>query len=134
MKGAIITGKFKMRKGQVLHVGIGQKGTGSYGCGAGGTFVISKKCDGTFAPLVVAGGAGGDYKQKKHVNCNAQLKEYGNAAPGGEHNMNIGSSGISGDSSHYNGGAGYLTDPPGATDNYPKCFTSGLTGGYRLFF
>jgi len=120
-----------MRKGDNLKIGIGQRY--DTGRGAGGTFVVTKKSDGTFAPLVVAGGAGGSYNATKQSYCDAQLEEFGNG-PAGQNNMNIGSSGISGDSNAYNAGAGYQSDPPGATSDYPRCFASGLTGGNRNIY
>jgi len=116
-----------MRKGDKLQIGIGQKEKGS-ARGAGGTFVVTKKSDGTFAPLVVAGGAGGNYTGTGTKQSDAQLEEFGNG-PNGQNNMDIGSSGISGDSNEYNGGAGYQSDPPGATADHPRCFASGLIGG-----
>ena len=122
-----------MRKGDQLNIGIGQKGY-DYDCGAGGTFVVCKKSDGTFAPLIVAGGAGGGSKTTSYVNCrDAQLEEFGNG-PDGQNNINIGSSGISGHRSHYTAGAGYQSDPPGAGSNHPRCFGSGLIGGSRNIY
>ena len=121
-----------MRKGDKLSIGIGQKATYS-GPGAGGTFVVTKKSDGTFVPLVVAGGAGGSENATKQSYCDAQLEEFGNG-PSGQNNMDIGSSGNSGDNNNYNGGAGYQSDPPGATAEYPRCFASGLAGGYRNIY
>ena len=121
-----------MRKGDNLNIGIGQKGEHDGG-GAGGTFVETKKSDGTFAPLVVAGGAGGSWNGNKQSYCDAQLEEFGNG-PDGQNNMNIGSSGNSGDGSYYNAGAGYQSDPPEATVNHPRCFASGLIGGYRSIY
>jgi len=121
-----------MRKGDNLNIGIGQKGQYG-GCGAGGTFVVTKKTDGTFAPLVVAGGAGGNKNETKQSCCDAQLEEFGNG-PSGRNNMDIGSSGISGHSNNYNGGAGYQSDPPGAGSNHPRCFASGLIGGNRNIY
>ena len=121
-----------MRKGDQLNIGIGQKGDYD-GSGAGGTFVVTKKSDGTFSPLVVAGGAGGSEDDIKRSYCDAQLEEFGNG-PAGQNNMDIGSSGISGDNNNYNGGAGYQSDPPGATAEYPRCFASGLAGGSRNIY
>ena len=120
-----------MRKGDHLHIAIGQEGIGKGGgSGAGGTFVVTKKSDGTFAPLVVAGGAGG--KLNGTPECNAQTEEFGNG-PSGDNNMDIGSSGKSGDIDYYNGGAGYKSNPPGALGQaktiHPLCFDSGLIGG-----
>jgi len=120
-----------MRKGDQLNIAIGQMGE-DYGCGAGGTFVVIKKADGTFSPLVVAGGAGGNYKETEEPDCDAQLEEFGNG-PSGQHNMDIGSSGESGDSDKYNAGAGYESDAPRATYDYPRCFYSGLVGGEHSY-
>jgi len=117
-----------MRKGDSLQIGIGQKPHGP-SSGAGGTFVVTKKSNGTFALLVVAGGAGGNCHRKESY-CDAQLEEFGNG-PSGQNNMDIGSSSKSGDIKYYNGGAGYQSDPPGATADHPRCFASGLIGGRR---
>ena len=116
-----------MLKGDHLQIGIGQKPNGR-SSGAGATFVVNKNSDGTFAPLVIAGGAGGSRNYTTQYYLDAQLEEFGNG-PNGQNNMDIGSSGISGDSNEYNGGAGYQSDPPGATADHPRCFASGLIGG-----
>ena len=122
---------------EVVHVAIGQRG--EHGSGSGGTFVIREYSDGSFEPIVIAGGAGGydaeatDYDGETKewcdgiCNCaNAQLNQYGNGCTkAGEINTNIGGDGVC------NGGAGYKTDPPNTKENDPKSFQGGLEGGYH---
>ena len=63
--------------------------------------MVKQNSDGTFKPLVIAGGAGGDYNDEDVVMevlhnpcCNAQPdNEYGNGSRSGEFNIDIGSSG-----------------------------------------
>ena len=119
-----------MKKDEVLHVAIGQKG--SVGGGSGGTFVIREALDGSFEPIVIAGGAGEDWGGNGDEWCNAQLNEFGNGTKSGERNNNIGGSGEGGDADDYNGGAGYKTNRPDSTENDPKCFQDGLQGGGYL--
>ena len=61
---------------------------------------------------------------------NAQLNEFGNGSEPRERNNHIGGSGKSGVTYGYSGGAGYKTNAPNSTENYPKCFQDGLQGGY----
>ena len=119
-----------MEKDEVLHVAIGQKGC-PYS-GSGGTFVIRECYNGSFEPIVIAGGAGGDLHGTASEWCNAQLNEVGNGSISGETNNNIGGSGNNVlRSTYYNGGAGYKTNVPNLTKNCPKCFQDGLQGGYN---
>ena len=66
--------------------------------------MVKQNSDGTFKPLVIAGGAGGawDDDQGEPLNspcCNAKPdNEYGNGSIPGEFNIDIGSSGKPGDS------------------------------------
>ena len=116
-----------LKKEEVLHVAIGQKGIRV--SGSGGTFVIREFSNGSFEPIVIAGGAGGDGGQIGHEWCNAQLNEFGNGSKSGEINNNIGGSGKSSHIDSYNGGAGYKTNARNSTEYYPKCFQDGLQGG-----
>jgi len=116
-----------LKKDEVLHVAIGQKGSPS--SGSGGTFVIRECSNGSFEPLVIAGGAGGDIYKKANEWCNAQLNEFGNGSKSGEINNTIGGSGKSSHIDSYNGGAGYKTNARNSTEYYPKCFQDGLQGG-----
>jgi len=117
-----------LKKEDVLHVAIGQRG--SLSTGSGGTFVVRECSNGSFEPIVIAGGAGGDYYGSGYKWCNARLNEFGNGSKSGERNNNIGGSGTSGDPHDYNGGAGYKTNPPNSKQYYPKCFQNGLQGCY----
>ena len=119
-----------MKQDDVLHVAIGQKGE-QLVTGSGGTFVIRECSNGSFEPIVIAGGAGANLAKKSTEWYNAQLNEFGNGSKSGERNDNIGGSGKSGGTHIYNGGAGYKTNPPNSTDDSPKCFQDGLQGGYN---
>ena len=62
--------------------------------------MVKRNSDGTFKPLIIAGGAGGDCnedgvdKPLKGPCCNAKPdNEYGNGSKPGELNIDIGSSG-----------------------------------------
>ena len=121
-KGAVLSGKFKLEKGSVLHIAVGQKGE-YCGSGSGGTFVIKQASDNSLTPLVIAGGAGGDRNSTRKCWCHAQPNEYGNG-PSANSNRNIGSSG-SGD----NGGAGFYLDGANIQSDLSKCFKNGITGG-----
>jgi len=116
-----------LKKDEVLHVAIGQRG--SFTSGSGGTFVIRECSNGSFDPIVIAGGAGGDPFKNKNPWCNAQLSTFGNGSKYGVINKNIGGSGKSSQTDGYNGGAGYKTNASNSTENYPKCFQDGLQGG-----
>jgi len=121
LQGAILTAILDLKTDEVLHIAIGQKGD-EYS-GSGGTFVIRECANGSFEPIVISGGAGGDYYKKANEWCNAQLNEFGNGSKSGEINNNIGGSGTT-------GGAGYKTDAPKfSKGNCPKCFQGGLQGG-----
>jgi len=131
LQGAILAAKVILKTDQVLHVAIGQMGCPH--SGSGGTFVIRECSDGSFEPIVIAGGAGGDYYKKADEWCNAQLNEYGNGSKSTERNNKIGRSGRSGHTDIYNGGAGYKINAPNYKSiYYPRCFRSGLHGGNHL--
>ena len=116
-----------LQKDEVLHVAIGQQGP-PY-TGSGGTFVIREYSDGSLKPIVIAGGAGGDFNLTRNEWCNAQLNEFANGSKPGEINNNIGWSGNSGVIDYYNGGAGINRNAPNSDESYPKCFQDGLQGG-----
>jgi len=132
--GAIITGKFNLKYGDVLHIGVGQKGSErfpKYGGGSGGTFICQKRPNGSFEPLVIAGGAGGDYHKRNNEWSNASINQFGNGSMNmREKNKNIGECGTSPDNDHYCycGGAGYNINPPDTHWGSPKCFEAGLQG------
>ena len=112
-----------MERGSVLRVAVGQKSIYNHG-GNGGTFVIKQDATGILSPLVIAGGAGGDYFSKGNAWCHAQLEQYGNG-PNNNNNTNLGSS-----ASGTEGGAGFKSDQPNVQRNHPKCFKNGMTGGW----
>ena len=112
-----------METGSVLQVAVGQQ-TGFNGGGSGGTFVIKQEATGLLSPLVIAGGAGGDTGSTRSPWCHAQLEQHGNG-PNNKNNINLGSSG---DAPF--GGAGFNSNQSNnPTDDYPKCFKNGMTGG-----
>jgi len=128
MTGAIIKGTVKLYEKQVIHSAIGQQAN-SAGRGNGGTFLIRELPNGSFEPLLIAGGAGGDDRRKRNPWCNAQLSQYGNGSIVDVNNHNIGSSGTGTVGNYYNGGSGYALNPPNAKSKYPKCFADGMSGG-----
>ena len=111
-----------METGSVLQVAVGQQPDDNDG-GSGGTFVIKQEATGLLSPLVIAGGAGGDYYSKGNAWCHAQLEQYGNG-PNNNNNTNLGSS-----ASGTEGGAGFKSDQPNVPPYHPKCFKTGMTGG-----
>ena len=78
-RGARIIGTFRLNKGEVIQVLVGQEGGinkkfVSSG-GGGGTFVVR----GADTPLVIAGGGGGiDIAQSRHAGCDASTNTNGN--------------------------------------------------------
>ena len=126
--GAIITGNVQLLANEILHVAVGQKGKNGFS-GSGGTFVVKEQTDGSFTPLVIAGGAGADYNSRKDSWCNAQLEEYGNGTSVGDKNNDIGKDGKSGYNGYFTGGSGYKENRSDVTDFDPKCFTGRLHGG-----
>jgi len=129
--GAIITGNVQLVEKEILHVAVGQKGRNN-ASGSGGTFVVKENLNGSFSPIVIAGGAGGaNYgKSRREVPwCNAELSEYGNGTMVGEKNADIGKDGKSGYREYFTGGSGYNENRYDVTDLDPKCFTGGLHGG-----
>ena len=126
--GAIITGNVQLMPNEILHVAVGQKGKDN-SSGSGGTFVVKEDMKGSFKPLVIAGGAGGDYLSRRNAWCNAQLEGYGNGVRAGEKNNDIGKDGKSGWNGYFTGGSGYNENRSNVTELDPKCFTGGLHGG-----
>lgn len=65
-KGARVTATFELQKNQTLKILVGQKGTDGDGIGGGGgaSHVAIDNGDGTYTPLITAGGGGaGGYKE-----------------------------------------------------------------------
>ena len=87
-RGAIMVGTFRLNKGEVIQVIVGQEGgitnrRWSSG-GGGGTFVVR----GANTPLIIAGGGGGLQSVfSRHVGCDASTQTTGNTGykswPGG---------------------------------------------------
>ena len=87
-RGARMIGTFRLNKGEVIQVLVGQEGginkkSVSSG-GGGGTFVVR----GADTPLIIAGGGGGVlYVYSRHTECDASLTTTGNPGfkswPGG---------------------------------------------------
>ena len=72
-------GTFRLNKGEVIQVLVGQEGginKRSYSSGGGGgTFVVR----GANTPLIIAGGGGGvQYGFSKHIKCDASTSTTGN--------------------------------------------------------
>ena len=78
-RGARMIGTFRLNKGEVIQVLVGQEGGinkkfVSSG-GGGGTFVVR----GADTPLIIAGGGGGiDFAQSRHAGCDASTNTNGN--------------------------------------------------------
>ena len=72
-------GTFRLNKGEVIQVLVGQEGginkkSDSSG-GGGGTFVVR----GANTPLIIAGGGGGvEYVSSRHTECDASTSTTGN--------------------------------------------------------
>ena len=79
-RGAIMIGTFRLNKGEVIQIIVGQEGginklRWSSG-GGGGTFVVR----GASAPLIIAGGGGGLQSVKsRHGGCDASTQTTGNS-------------------------------------------------------
>ena len=87
-RGARMIGTFRLNKGEVIQVLVGQEGginKASYSSGGGGgTFVVR----GADTPLIIAGGGGGvEYVFSRHTECDASSNTKGNPGyrswPGG---------------------------------------------------
>lgn len=129
-----MSGTFDLEQNSVLNVAVGQKcsntGYKTANSGAGGGSFVVLQAEGYYRPLVIAGGAGGDYFGHAQDWGNASLTEFGNG-PNGQVNRDVGSRGKSGndDKKNYNGGAGYNTKSSRGHSDDPKGFKDGLTGG-----
>ena len=78
-RGAKITGTFRLNKGEVILILVGQEGTvniaGPSSGGGGGTFVVG----GVNTSLIIAGGGGGvQQAASKHAGCDASTETTGN--------------------------------------------------------
>jgi hypothetical protein len=62
--GVIVTNSVSLTKNDIIHILIGQRGTGNTGSGGGGTFIVkynggSLTSAASYTPLLIAGGGGG---------------------------------------------------------------------------
>ena len=78
-RGARIIGIFRLSKGEVIQVLIGQEGginsRSSSSGGGGGTFLVR----GSNTPLIIAGGGGGvESPRSRHAGCDASTSTTGN--------------------------------------------------------
>ena len=78
-RGAIMIGTFRLNKGEVLQILVGQEGginKSSFASGGGGgTFVVR----GADSPLIIAGGGGGTQNvMSRHKGCDASTNTTGN--------------------------------------------------------
>ncbi|XP_078614342.1 E3 ubiquitin-protein ligase TRIM56-like [Branchiostoma floridae x Branchiostoma japonicum] len=132
-RGAVIRGTFRLQRGEVLKILVGQEGAKNRSChgvgGGGGTFVT--KPDNT--PLVVAGGAGGgdDGPRTWPNTSDGATATAGKRSSGGRRNFAGGSDGkgaTQGDNHNVGGGGGGLqTD--GASGKVHFGGTDGNEGG-----
>ena len=78
-RGARMIGTFKLSKGEIIKILVGQEGginkNGQSSGGGGGTFVVR----GSNTPLIIAGGGGGvEYPYSRHSGCDATTSTTGN--------------------------------------------------------
>ena len=78
-KGARMIGTFKLYKGELIQIIVGQEGgingVSSAAGGGGGTFVVR----GSNTPLIIAGGGGGTESARgRHAGCDASTSTTGN--------------------------------------------------------
>jgi hypothetical protein len=133
--GAIIKGKIELKKGEKIHIAIGQQGLHNQ-AGNGGTF-IARKVNNVFEPVIVAGGAAGTsdgIEPENILMANGRTDQFGgNSSLFKNINKNIRSSGES--YNGYAGGAGFHVSPSveylnkKVVGDVPKCFKDGLRGG-----
>ena len=62
--GVIVTNSVSLTKNDIIHILIGQRGTGNTGSGGGGTFIVKYNggtitSSASYTPLLIAGGGGG---------------------------------------------------------------------------
>jgi hypothetical protein len=105
--GAIIKGKIELKKGEQIHVAIGQQGLHIY-AGNGETF-IARKVNNVFQPVIVAGGAAGTtngIEPEDILMANGKTDKFGGNSSGYKNiNKNIGSCGECIWENCYSGGA-----------------------------
>lgn len=125
-RGALITGEFSLTAGDVLQILVGQMGQNSR-CGSGGSFVALNG-----APLVVAGGAGGQAQTTAGnavlggwTNNNGQNSITSSGAGTGGTN---GSGGGQGGSCFAQSGAGFSGNGVGCDGIVAQAFTNGGAG------
>ncbi|XP_066023907.1 leukocyte tyrosine kinase receptor-like [Pocillopora verrucosa] len=117
-RGARMIGTFRLNKGEVIQVLVGQKGginKRSYSSGGGGgTFVVR----GATAPLIIAGGGGGVARvYSRHTECDASTNTSGNpgyrswAGGSNGHGAQTADSGLSG-----GGGGGFYSSGRSGTN------------------
>ncbi|XP_031559053.1 uncharacterized protein LOC116295397 [Actinia tenebrosa] len=141
-RGSRVKGNFKLQKGDVLKILVGQEGssnpTSGGAGGGGGSFVVKE--DNT--PLIIAGGGGGVDKLKgESPRCHGTISQDGNPGYGGS--MFQGGSGgrgaEEGDNGYSGGGGGGLKSNGRSNRNFGgskgtggeggKSFVSGGVGG-----
>jgi hypothetical protein len=117
-RGARMAGDFTLQGGQVIKLLVGQKSTGAR-AGSGGSFVATMANE----PLLVAGGAGGQYLEKQIIQG---TKEQLAAAVNQAYNSTEGQGGYS-SVSNSRGGGGFYGNARGYEGG--KAFISGGAGG-----
>ena len=82
-RGARMIGTFRLNKGEVIQVLVGQEGginNKSVSSGGGGGIFVVRGAD---TPLIIAGGGGGiDIAQSRHAGCDASTNTNGNPGYG----------------------------------------------------
>jgi len=146
-RGAVVTGRVALTKGEVITIAVGQTGSGPtsadlYGGSGGGTFVVRKAGN---EPLFVAGGGSADSNTTNGADA-SMGRIGGSSSSNGSAGTNPGQGGLSG-GGYSGGGGGFLTNGGTASFNNGQVianggggFNSGLTmdtnarsGGYGGF-
>ena len=143
VSGAIISGTFLLPLGCILEMVIGQQGTEETlhstrqdSAGNGGTFVVLQRYGSPFIPLVIAGGGAGASGPVNLWSNGNTLEEGGRSTDPTSNTLHT-SSGYTGRSEHFNGGAGFQISPREQYSgqrltnekNLPQPYKAGMTGG-----
>jgi VCBS repeat-containing protein len=126
--GASIAGEFSLTEGDVLHILVGQMGSGdsSSSGGGGGTFLTRSPHNTNASILVIAGGGGGTENSASVYHGLAGNNGGSNGIDSG------GTNGSGGANGHGQGAGGFFSGPSGSSGHsgtYPLAYVSGGTGG-----
>ena len=119
-EGAVVSGEFDLAGGDIVHVLVGQRGSGqgsgNNGGGGGGSFVV----DAHLQPLIIGGGGGGTRTSVLQNGCDGRADEHGGVGSGSSESSTCGASSDAleqgGSVSSYSwgsGGGGFVGDGVG---------------------